>query len=146
MRLQDVLHERELEISLLEESLRVKEQSPLIVNGRPKLNGADSFVSAQEELPEDDGRSTPVIMTPTHARTLSPKTMDQFDAIRQTMNSVHVPNGASDSDDSLRRLNELMRLVCSVCSLNSTQCFPAIVQWLRRNPVIAKRWTASMSS
>lgn len=111
MRLQEVLHERELEISLLEESMRTREQTPPAVNGRPKLDTTDSFVSAQEELPEDDGRSTPVIMTPTHARTLSPKTLNQFDAIRQTMNGDHVPSGTPDSDDSLRRLNELMRLV-----------------------------------
>ncbi|KNZ78457.1 Kinesin-like protein KIF27 [Termitomyces sp. J132] len=89
MRLQEVLKEREAEITLLEESL--KERPLLQPSG---LNG-------------------------TAAATLSPKTLNQFDHIRKTMENgsyAHTDTGSevnsvsvlSEADESLERLNELM--------------------------------------
>ncbi|TFK42468.1 kinesin domain-containing protein [Crucibulum laeve] len=102
MRLQEVLKERESEISLLEESLRESQNekstatttTPIPVDDTPKVNG-DAGIHLDDNL--------------------SPKTMNQFDHIRKTMENGNghavQENGSSvysDPDESLERLNELM--------------------------------------
>lgn len=92
MRLQDVLKEREAEISALEMSLKEKEQTPTITP--PVATVSDGVVDPS-----------------TH---LSPTTAQKFEAICKSM-ALHgvssLPNGASpdtEVDESLDRLNELM--------------------------------------
>ncbi|EAU88724.2 kinesin [Coprinopsis cinerea okayama7 len=100
MRLQEVLKERETEITLLEESLKASERREkelgILANGEGsqlERNGADS-----------DALSG----------VLSPKTLNQFDNIRKTMtngngHAVYSEGSSVQSeDDSLERLNELM--------------------------------------
>ncbi|KAI6045585.1 kinesin-domain-containing protein [Pisolithus marmoratus] len=91
MRLQEVLKEREAEISALEISLKEKEQIPV--------------------TPPVATVSNDVVDPSTH---LSPTTAQKFEAIRRSM-ALHgvspLPNGASpdtEVDESLDRLNELM--------------------------------------
>jgi hypothetical protein len=96
MRLQEVLKEREAEISALEANLKEKEhaeQSP-IVNETPKP-------SEVEDL----------------AMHLSPTTMQKFNAVCKSMEIHHGVSSVADSasadvdadvDESLDRLNELM--------------------------------------
>ncbi|KAG1778505.1 kinesin-domain-containing protein [Suillus placidus] len=93
MRLQEVLREREAEISALESSLKEKEEAaPTLVEPH-----------ALQSTEADDL---------TH---LSPKTIQKFDAVRKSMRLHHdlipdvdgdVPD--NDVDESLDRLNELM--------------------------------------
>ncbi|KAG1826831.1 kinesin domain-containing protein [Suillus subaureus] len=93
MRLQEVLREREAEISTLESSLNEKEQTaPTPVEPH-----------ALQSIEADDL---------TH---LSPKTIQKFDAVRKSMKLHHdlIPDVDSDVpdndvDESLDRLNELM--------------------------------------
>ncbi|KAF8965215.1 kinesin domain-containing protein [Flammula alnicola] len=95
MRLQEVLKDREAEISLLEESL--KESQEKVVNG----------VDADSQETRDVSGINP-------DATLSPKTLNRFDHIRKTMengndHSTPAETGSSHSEDeSLERLNELM--------------------------------------
>lgn len=93
MRLQEVLREREAEISTLESSLKEKEQAA----PTPVEPHAPQFTEADDL---------------TH---LSPKTIQKFDAVRKSMRLHHdlipdVDDGAPDNDvdESLDRLNELM--------------------------------------
>lgn len=87
MRLQEVLNQREAEITLLEGSLKEKEKTPSSSN-----NGEADDIDPNTSL--------------------SPETMHSFDEIRQSM--VHQNGHAEpeesepDSDASLQRLNELM--------------------------------------
>lgn len=111
MRLQEVLKEREAEITLLEESLKERDEglavAPVVLNivenGAPRVNGFST--------------------TPDTA--LSPKTLNQFDHIRR---GIENGNGASDEvdsemigtsgpDESLVRLNELMLYVVTPISI-----------------------------
>ncbi|KAF5380852.1 hypothetical protein D9615_004103 [Tricholomella constricta] len=106
MRLQEVLKEREAEITLLEESLRQSQDE----KATPAL--ATSIID--EETPNVNGKANGA------AATLSPKTLNQFDHIRKTMENgnghayTDTPsemNGSSvfsETDESLERLNELM--------------------------------------
>jgi kinesin family protein 4/21/27 len=100
MRLQEVLRERETEITVLEQSLKESQQkgqqqttSPIIIN---TVDGKVIHVEASDNGAE-----------PMDA--LSPKTLNHFESIRKTME-----NGLADSvssqneDESLERLNELM--------------------------------------
>jgi hypothetical protein len=97
MRLQDVLKEREAEITLLEESLKMSEQRDSPIKTTP--NGVNG-----DHNPNGNGL----------AAVLSPRTLDQFDHIRKNMENGHIDNVYSESssvqseDDSLERLNELM--------------------------------------
>jgi kinesin family protein 4/21/27 len=92
MRLQEVLNQREAEITLLEGSLKEQERAP-----------ASPLPMTEEALEAD-------LDVDSH---LSPKTINKFDEIRRTM---ALPNGHAepqeesmpDSDASLQRLNELM--------------------------------------
>jgi DNA repair exonuclease SbcCD ATPase subunit len=89
MRLQEVLKERESEITVLEQSLKEKNSaSPSPSNTPP----------------------TPLNGEPSPMLQLSPKTRNQFQTLRSALNQ---PEDAAtpDSDESLDRLNELMRSV-----------------------------------
>jgi hypothetical protein len=100
MRLQDVLKEREAEISLLEGSLKERQEQDLAQGGIPSEQPVSSMVNGNA-LALD--------------ATLSPKTMNQFDNIRKSI-IIENDNGAApregssvySEDDSLERLNELM--------------------------------------
>lgn len=133
MRLQDVLKEREAEISLLEESLktsesRVHDTSTTNINGSaiaPPLlriesgDGDSEFVTPIEDHPDfgdRSGRSTPVSSSPIPPVNLSPKTMNQFKVIRSSLDLgglIESDGGGSapalGQDNLLERLNELMR-------------------------------------
>jgi len=103
MRLQEVLKDREVEISVLEESLKESQQG-----NRPSSaasnNKEDDVREVDEELFNPDS-------------TLSPKTLNRFDHIRKTMegangHAICTDNGIQNSEDeSLERLNELMLYV-----------------------------------
>ena len=98
MRLQEVLKEREAEITALETSLLA----------------ANTAISPQQEI------KSPVVVNGDAAPPsfLSPNTLGQFEDIRKTMVNGHQPEGnpdrtaaALEPDESLERLNELMLLV-----------------------------------
>lgn len=79
MRLQEVLKEREAEISVLEESLKEKHGDRLAVNG-------DAAPSAK----------------------LLSTSLSQFDEVHKPLENGHQSESVSESDESLDRLNELM--------------------------------------
>jgi len=129
MRLQEVLRERETEITTLEQSLKKiqqKEQeqptNPVIVNG--VVNHAEDG---------DDGASNGEVVD-----VLSPGTLDRFDSIRKTMENGHADAISSQNEDeSLERLNELMLYVSTIhLTLNESES--SIDQWHRKNPSIRK--------
>lgn len=99
MRLQEVLKEREAEISVLEESLKENQKEQTVV--------ATPLDKSLEDAPPpiSNGHASGGIH-------LSPKTLGQFDHIRQSMENSHDVDGSertvSDPDESLDRLNELM--------------------------------------
>lgn len=102
MRLQEVLKEREAEISMLEGSLKENGKDETVV---------PSPITKEIELVKTNGDVGPLAH-------LSPETLNQFDTIRETMVNGHVhdnlENGSektgsvSETDESLDRLNELM--------------------------------------
>ncbi len=101
MRLQEVLKEREAEITTLEQSLKESQQQkmaqPIIVNG------VDGEVYQIDNI-SDDGANDGVLTS-----ALSPKTLNRFESIRNTMENGHIDTASSHSEDeSLERLNELM--------------------------------------
>jgi kinesin family protein 4/21/27 len=102
MRLQEVLKERESEISVLEESLRAARLPPQVPE--------DSEWPSTANTPSTNGLVTPPAELATEH--LSPKTISKFDMIKDSMTSVHVngtsDRGQSESDELLDRLNELM--------------------------------------
>lgn len=91
MRLQEVLKEREAEISALEATLREKEQE-----------GAASLLTETTKGPEDQTMH------------LSLTTIEKFNAVRKSMqlhgvsSAVNDLDADADVDESLDRLNELM--------------------------------------
>jgi len=132
MRLQDVLKEREIEIALLEKSLKASESkannytAPVpaaMANSSaiaPPLLRIGSGESEEFMTPISDyktsGRSTPVSSPAIPPVNLSPKTMNQFRAIRRSLDfSGLIKSDGEDQapplgeDNSLERLNELMR-------------------------------------
>ncbi|KAI0672882.1 kinesin [Trametes maxima] len=93
MRLQDVLKEREAEISVLETSLKEKNET----------NGAPSTLAAELNRSSPEGNGNDLVH-------LSPKTIDHFTEIRKSLDLHHSNQyTVSDVDESLVRLNELMR-------------------------------------
>ncbi|CAL1705613.1 unnamed protein product [Somion occarium] len=112
MRLQEVLKERETEITALESSLRESE-----ARGRATSRSSSSHSpvtpvnGAQPPLYVNGGDVTPNGESNGDATLhLSPKTMSQFQALRRSMDSSHSQETpVSDPDESLDRLNELMR-------------------------------------
>ncbi|OJT12017.1 Kinesin-like protein KIF21A [Trametes pubescens] len=92
MRLQDVLKEREAEISVLESSLKEKAEP----------NGHPSSLAAELER-------SPTMSHHDDYVHLSPKTINHFSEIRKSLDLHHVNQyTVSDVDESLVRLNELM--------------------------------------
>ncbi len=107
MRLQEVLRERETEISTLEESLRENHAAQVVSQVK---GAAGAFGHPSAALDNVD---------------LSPKTLNNFDHIKQSMvngngHTTHPDNVSnhSESDESLERLNELMLYVTSTFTLN----------------------------
>lgn len=132
MRLQEVLKEREAEISSLEQSL--KESS----------RGASA-------LP------TPMSVSPTTPSngdaSLSPKTLNNFNELRGALDNHTALNGtSSDVDETHERLNELMRYAaCFSRPDHQIQFFDTLpffylAQWLRRSLLIANTLTNSAQS
>lgn len=104
MRLQEVLKERETEITSLETTLKEQE-------GRGRSGN---------RTPSSASPGTPINGDP--ALHLSPKTMSQFQALRRSLDlSLYQSgNGAvPENDESLDRLNELMRCVGPQLALSS---------------------------
>ena len=100
MRLQEVLKDREKEISLLEESLK-ESQHDKRPNSAGSNSNQDDVCEVDEEPPMVDAK-------------LSPKTLNQFDHIRKTMEggaNGHAVYTENLEDESLERLNELMLYV-----------------------------------
>ena len=89
MRLQEVLKDRESEISTLETTLKAKEKmvqrASLAVGDTHSLNG--------------------------HTSDLSPQIRDQIAAIRRSMEIRQPPSDLADDNEPLDRLNELMLYV-----------------------------------
>ena len=107
MRLQDVLKEREDEIAHLEQSLKEKENTV-------------SPTAASSQVFDSEESSSPVNMesylSPGSANGdgpfLSPGTLDKFNQLKSTMTNGHGRTDSlttSEADESLERLNELMR-------------------------------------
>jgi hypothetical protein len=90
MRLQEVLKEREAEISAFEETLKEHAKAQLAASGD---------VTASPETADVNGDYM-----------MSPKTAHRFAIVRESMESRQVlENGSvSETDESLDRLNELM--------------------------------------
>ena len=133
MRLQDVLKEREAEIALLEESLHVAESKTHHAPTNIKTNGSvvappllhiesgdgdSEFMTPIEDHTghgDRSGRSTPVSSSPIPSVNLSPKMMNQFKAIRSSLDPGGLTRSDGDSasslgqDNLLERLNKLMR-------------------------------------
>lgn len=137
MRLQEVLKERETEIMALEESLRESQAS----QGKTQNDEANT-------PPLDDQDTTP------HNVGLSPKTLNHFDHIKQSMvngnshiaNSDHGSNH-SESDESLERLNELMlyvgkRLISTTIILINNILDP----WRKKSLNTGRSWMTSTPS
>ncbi|KAF8077786.1 kinesin domain-containing protein [Lyophyllum atratum] len=106
MRLQEVLKDREAEITLLEESLKESREEKVLAPP-PVANLVD------EAPPTVNGKSNDI------GASLSPKTQNQFDHIRKTMENgnghpydtgseMNSSSVFSETDESLERLNELM--------------------------------------
>lgn len=94
MRLQDVIKEREAEISALEATVREK--------NRAEANGTLTQ-SSQSKRDNSQANGDALIH-------LSPKTMTHFSEIRKSLDLHHANHyTVSDVDESLQRLNELMR-------------------------------------
>ncbi|KAF6764027.1 kinesin [Ephemerocybe angulata] len=108
IRLQEVLRERETEITALEASLKESQRASLEAEAAassvkgPALNGVNGFTRI------DNGDAALLNAA------LSPRTIDQFDHIRKTMegngHATHseAPSSVMSDDESLERLNELM--------------------------------------
>lgn len=98
MRLQEVLQERETEITALETSLKEKDRAAALAN--------------LSRTPPADVTSTPINgHGPEPSLNLSPKTMMRFKDLRHSLHVQVTEHGlpASDVDENLDRLNELMR-------------------------------------
>ncbi|KAA1469366.1 kinesin-domain-containing protein [Dentipellis sp. KUC8613] len=97
MRLQDVLKEREQEIAHLEISLKEKGTSVSTLPSTPELEA--------EHVNGLNGEPSPGVF-------LSPKTMGRFDDIKTVLENGHGRTDSltnSEPDESLQRLNDLMR-------------------------------------
>lgn len=99
MRLQDVLKEREQEIAHLEISLKERET----VDPTPPILQEVTGPHAVDNI------DNPSVL-------MSPRTINQFDEIKSALQQGPGPDGADvmsnpETDESLDRLNELMRYV-----------------------------------
>ena len=113
MRLQEVLKEREAEITALEGTLRERERAPVAseetngvqVNGNGDAHHANGHTNGAATPPEDKA----ALMH------LSPKTRSQFQELRRSLDlslsppSIGSEESVPEREESLDRLNELMR-------------------------------------
>lgn len=164
IRLQDVLKEREAEITLLEESLKAAEANvinsfaiapPLLhIESGDGDNGLAAPIGDHPAYGNRSGRSTPVSSSPIPPVNLSPKTMNQFKAIRNSLDlDGFIKSDGGDEapplgqDNLLGRLNELMRLEpISLCCADLMIDAVDAGRWLRRSPAIRRLWMISMVS
>lgn len=102
MRLQDVLREREQEIAHLEISLKEK-------NGASVAASSDSM--SAPTVPSTPDEASESVNGDGNAVFLSPKTMSHFDEIKSSMKigSDLDSVSASEAEETMERLNELMR-------------------------------------
>lgn len=111
MRLQEVLKEREAEITALETSLRESEARERNGTRTPSESAPATPVNGVEPSVHVNGNGDVTPNGETDAMFhLSPKTRSQFQALRRSLDlshSQHAP--VPDHDESLDRLNELMR-------------------------------------
>lgn len=106
MRLQEVLKERETEITVLEESLREKDRAAALSN----LERSPSTESPRTPVPVNGNGNGHVHGDAIPILSLSPKTLSQFKQLRHSIDMHALGRGTpSDADESLERLNELMR-------------------------------------
>ena len=131
MRLQDVLKERESEIALSEGSLRadsfptsvpaIRTHNSAVVPPVLRIESGESeeFVTPTEDHPDYKdtiGRSTPIFSSPIPPVDLSPRMMNQFKAIRRSLDLSRTirfdsedPASPLGQDNLLESLNELTR-------------------------------------
>lgn len=146
MRLQEVLKEREAEITALEGTLRERERAS--VNGNGKANGHP--VNGDASHPQVNGHKNGLVTPPEDAAALmhlSPKTRSQFQELRRSLDfSLQPPTIGNDEaevpdrGDSLDRLNELMRSEANALySVKLYLTFCILGQWPRRSLRTKKR-------
>lgn len=101
MRLQDVLREREQEIAHLEISLKEKNGASVAASDTTSAPTVPSTPDEASESVNGDGNTV----------FLSPKTMSHFDEIKSSMKigSDLDSVSASEAEETMERLNELMR-------------------------------------
>lgn len=128
MRLQDVIKEREAEISALETTLKEKGQ-PITATQPP----------TKRDVPELNGEAL------IH---LSPQTITQFSEIRRSLDLHHVNHyTSSDVDESLERLNELMRYADAYSYVSPPNVHILFVDlWLRKSPATRQSSMTSLRS
>ncbi len=101
MRLQEVLRDREAEITVLERSVKESQQQQQQTAKSIVVNGIDDELKHFDNAGEVNGTNLGI--------ELSPKTLNRFESIRKTMENGIVEAPALQSEDeSLERLNELM--------------------------------------
>ena len=161
MRLQEVLKERESEISTLEKSLRESQasQHSQAANGSASVRSTTPTETTAATTP--DTEQPPAIEKSVTAANghvtpeayLSPQTMHQFDNIRRSMQFtgqggvLKEDESGSEAlpDDGLARLNDLMLCVLSV-SIQDTILTAFLVLWPRKKANIEKLSTSSMAN
>lgn len=118
MRLQEVLKEREMEIGMLETSLKELKDPRAAVGVKKSLIGEDINEVDEEEV-EGEAVAVNGKSRPTSDGKLSPTMMNRFAKLRRSLIIEHPPKFADDDDDedaekpveseTLDRLDELMR-------------------------------------
>ncbi|KAG8947946.1 hypothetical protein FRC04_010143 [Tulasnella sp. 424] len=109
MRLQEVLKEREAEITVLEKSLDAFERSRSTRANSPSYKTSSDVLDERDELAEEANNAQG---SPNGERALSPSTRGRFEELKKSLE--HDPSFQSSpspegGEDSLDRLNELMR-------------------------------------
>ena len=130
MRLQEVLREREAEITALEQSLEEGQKKDRPVAHPIIVNGVDGKIVHVEDVAG--------VTNGELSDALTPKTLDRFENIRKTMENGHADTVSSqDEDESLERLNELMLYGDSHLALRESDTL-LIGLWRKRNPSTKK--------
>ncbi|KAG8943136.1 hypothetical protein FRC00_011341, partial [Tulasnella sp. 408] len=109
MRLQEVLKEREAEITVLEKSLDTFERSRSTRANSPSHKTSSDVLDERDELAEEANNAQG---SPNGERALSPSTRGQFEELKKSLEhdpSLQSVPGLDGGEDSLDRLNELMR-------------------------------------
>ncbi|KAG9045448.1 hypothetical protein FS837_006291 [Tulasnella sp. UAMH 9824] len=107
MRLQEVLKEREAEITVLEKSLDTFERSRSTRANSPSHKTSSDVLDERDELAEEANNAQG---SPNGERALSPSTRGQFEELKKSLeHDPSLQSGLDGGEDSLDRLNELMR-------------------------------------